>query len=258
MYNDFETGSYLLWQGFPRYRVFVDPRLPAYPSPFHELLGRMDMGREEWTAAMDNLGVTTALLDYAGINRRTSYWDPRQWALVFRAKDTRVFVRRLARWNNVIEKYEIPATFDFTVEGGTTTHAILAPPPLSPVSACEWQLRVGDLSFDLDNAKSERATAAYRAALAFPAGCLPAEHERAAAAWIGSLDTADGRFADALPLLDRALAVAPDDTAVIAQCALALTGLGRASEAREQWKRVAFLAGDSELGRRAKAMAEAP
>ena len=31
MYNDFETGAFLIWQGYPRYRVFVDPRLPAYP-----------------------------------------------------------------------------------------------------------------------------------------------------------------------------------------------------------------------------------
>ena len=256
MYNDFETGSYFLWQGHPRYRVFVDPRLPAYPVPFHQLLGRMDIRRDEWTAAMDNLGVTSALLDYAGINRRASYWDPQQWALVFRAKDTRVFVRRLPRWNALIAAYEIPATFDFTVEGGTTTHPIPTPPALSPVSACEWQIRLGDLYFDLDNAKSERAIAAYRAALAFPAGCSPA-HERSAAAWIGSLDTAACHFAEALPLLDRALAIAPDDAPVLAQRALALAGLGRASEARDAWKRVAALAGDSELGRRAKAMAAA-
>jgi tetratricopeptide (TPR) repeat protein len=258
MYNDFETGSYLLWQGYPRYHVFVDPRLPAYPAKFHRLLGRMDISRDEWTAAMDNLGVTSALLDYAGINRRTSYWDPQPWALVFRAKNARVFVRRLPRWNALIAAYEIPATFDFTVESGTITQAILTPPPLSPVSACEWQIRVGDLYFDLDNAQSQRAVAAYRAALAFPAGCLSPEHERSAAAWIGSLDTSAGHFAEALPLLDRALAVAPDDAPVLAQRALALAGLGRASEARDTWKRAAALAGDSELGRRAKAMSTAP
>ena len=258
MYNDFETGSYLLWQGYPRYRVFVDPRLPAYPVAFHRLLGRMDIRREEWTQAMDELGVTSALLDYAGLNRRTAYWDPEQWALVFRAKDTRVFVRRLVQWNDLIAKSEIPATFEFTVEDGTTTRAIPTPPTRSPVTACEWQIRVGDLYFDLDNAKSERAIAAYRAALAFPTGCLSPKDERAAAAWIGSIETTAGHFADALPLLDRALAVDPNDAAVLAQRALALTGVGRASEARDVWKRVAVLAGESELGRRARAMSAPP
>jgi tetratricopeptide (TPR) repeat protein len=258
MYNDFETGSYLLWQGYPRYRVFVDPRLPAYPVTFHRLLGRMDIDRKEWTRAMDQLRVTSALLDYAGVNRRVSYWDPGQWALVFRAQDTRVFVRRLARWHDLIATYEIPATFEFTVENGTTTQALPTPPPLSPVSNCEWQARLGDLYFDLDNAKSERAMAAYRAALAFPVGCLPAEHERTAAAWIGSIETAASRFGEALPLLERALAVTPDDPPLLAQRALALAGLGRASEARDTWKRVAALASDSELGRRARAMSTAP
>lgn len=102
MYNDFETGAYLLWQGYPRYRVFVDPRLPAYPAPFHRQLGRMDVSREEWSQAMDVLGVESALLDYAGINRRAAFWDPEEWALVFRAKDSRVFVRRLPKWRELI------------------------------------------------------------------------------------------------------------------------------------------------------------
>jgi hypothetical protein len=45
---------------------------------------------------------------------------------------------------------------------------------------------------------------------------------------------------------------------VLAQRALALTGVGRASEARDVWKRVAVLAGESELGRRARAMSAPP
>jgi hypothetical protein len=251
MYNDFETGAYLLWQGYPRYHVFVDPRLPAYPVPFHRLLGRMDISREEWSQAMEGLGVESALLDYAGINRRAAFWDPERWALVFRAKDSRVFVHRLPRWNELIAAFEVPATFDFAIETGATTRPLLAPPALSPVPACEWQIRLGDLYFDLDNAKSDRAIAAYRSALAAPAGCLASEHELSAAAWIGSLEVSAGRFEQALPLLDRALAVAPEDTAVLTNRALALTGLGLASEARQVWTHIASLAAGTELGRRA-------
>lgn len=251
MYNDFETGSYLLWQGFPRYRVFVDPRLPAYPVSFHRLLGRMDISRPEWTAAMDALGVDSALLDYAGINRRVAFWDPEAWALVFRAQDARVFVRRLPRWTSLIAAYEIPASFDFTVENGATTRVLASPPAGSPVPACEWQFRRGDLYFDLEGAKSMHAVDAYRAALAEPAGGLPAAHELSAASWIGSIDVAAGRFAEALPPLERALALAPDDPAVLTQRALALDGVGRASEARDTWKRIAALQPSSPLGKRA-------
>jgi len=250
MYNDFETGAYLLWQGYPRYKVFVDPRLPAYPARFHRLLGRMDVSREEWSQAMDELGVESALLDYAGINRRVSFWDPAYWALVFRAKDSRVFVRRLPKWKEFIATFEIPATFDFDIETGTATRPLLTPPALSPVPACEWQIRLGDLYFDLDSGKSDRAIAAYRSALADPVGCLEREHELSAAAWIGSLEVAAVRFEEAMPLLDRALAIAPEDTAVLTNRALALAGLGRKSEARDVWTRIATLAAGTELGRR--------
>lgn len=251
MYNDFETGSYLLWQGYPTYRVFVDPRLPAYPADFHRLLGRMDITRHEWTSAMDALGVESALLDYAGINRRVSYWDPETWALVFRAKDTRVFVRRLPKWKPLIEKFEIPASFDFTVEEGAVTVPLANPPAASPVPPCEWQLRLGDLCFDLEGARSQKAITAYRVALAAPPGCLAVEQELSAAAWIGSLDVTAGHFADALPLLERALAHAPNDTAVLANRALALQGVGRTAEAQETWARIAALEPTSELGRKA-------
>ncbi len=258
MYNDFETGAYLLWQGYPHFRVFVDPRLPAYPADFHRLLGRMHISRKDWTGAMDGLGVESALLDYAGINRRVAFWDPADWALVFRAKDSRVFVRRLPKWRALIEKLEIPASFDFTVENGATTLPILAPPAKSPVSACEWQLRLGDLYFDLEGTASARAVAAYRAALAAPIGCLEPEHELSAASWIGSLDVSAGRFAEALPLLDRALAGSPDDTAVLTHRALALEGVGRSSEASTTWARIATLAPDTAIGRKAAERASGP
>jgi tetratricopeptide (TPR) repeat protein len=238
--------------------VFVDPRLPAYPTNFHHLLGRVDISRDEWTRAMSELGVQTALLEYAGINRRVAFWDPEQWALVFRARDSRVFVRRLAKWTKLITALEIPATFDFSVENGAVTLPIAMPPALSPVSACEWQVRLGDLCFDLDRGKNERATVAYRKALVAGPGCLSDEHELAAAAWVGSLDVGNGHFAEALPLLDRALAVAPADRAVLTNRALALSGLGRATEAREVWERIATLAAGTELGRRAAERATSP
>jgi Flp pilus assembly protein TadD len=91
--------------------------------------------------------------------------------------------------------------------------------------------------------------------LAAEPGCLDQEHELAASAWVGSLDVGAGRFTQALPLLDRALAIAPTDTAVLTNRALALVGLGRALEAREAWGRIATLAAGTDLGKRAAAMA---
>ena len=183
MYNDFEIGSYLIFEGYPRHRVFIDPRLPAYPPEFHQLLGRFDVTRDEWDQAMDRYGVESALLAYAGLNRRVSWWDPARWALVYRQHDARIFVRRLPKWRALIAAREIPATFSFTVEEGTATLPIDEPPPRSPVPACEWQRRLGDLFVELDEGRPARAVAAYRRALAVP-GCLAPADEAALRQWL--------------------------------------------------------------------------
>ena len=252
MYNDFETGAFLIWQGYPRYRVFVDPRLPAYPREFHQLLGRGDVSRAEWTRSMDHFGVTSALLDYAGVNRRVAWWDPEAWALVFRAQDARVFVRRLPAARDLIARYEIPASFSFTADEGSATVPLSTPPSGSPVPLCEWQLRLGDLLFDLDHGHNRRALDAYRQALATPPGCLAPEREAAICAWLGAIAQAAGRKQQALTLLDRSLAIAPNDTAVLTNRALALEALARPREAAQTWSRIAALAGDSPLDHRAR------
>jgi hypothetical protein len=258
MYNDFEVGSYLLFEpgeGFPRHRVFVDPRLPAYPAEMHRLLGRGDLTRDEWQAAMDRFGVDSALLCYAGINRRVAWWDPARWALVFRGGDARVFVRRLPRFSSLIAAHEIPATFAFTVEEGSEPLPLGRRPAASPVADCEWSRRLGDLMFELDGALSERARAAYDAALAAPAGCLARADEARLGTWLGAVDLGAGRPDSALALLERALAAGDRELSTFADRAAALEALGRRPDAAAAWTDVAARAGDSPLAVRARARA---
>jgi hypothetical protein len=251
MYNDFEIGSYLLFEGFPRFQVFVDPRLPAYPPELHALLGRADVSRVEWSAAMRRYGVDSGLLAYAGLNRRVAWWDPAEWALVYRAHDARVFVRRAPRFRALIAAREIPATFSFTLAEGTATVPLTERPADSPVAECEWQRRLGDLHFDLDGAASLRAREAYQRALAASAGCLDAGDERYLGAWLGAVELGEGHAAAALPLLDRALAHGEGDVATRANRAVALEGLGRRAEAAAAWQDVATRAAGTPLASKA-------
>jgi hypothetical protein len=248
MYNDFEIGAYLLWEGYPRHRVFVDPRLPAYPLSFHRLLGDPHLDRIAWEAALDGFGVTSALIADAGINHRVSLWDPARWALVYRAHDARVFLRRLPRWQGFIAAHEIPATFTFTVEEGAATVPLTEPPPGSPVPSCEWQRRLGELLFELRGPAV--ALAPYQRALAVP-GCLAPAEERSAAAWTGAVLLQRGQPADALPLLERG----PDDLATLTNRALALEALGRRGEAAALWAIIAARARGTPLGEHAAARA---
>jgi tetratricopeptide (TPR) repeat protein len=270
MYNDFEIGSYLLFdpaEGYPRHRVFVDPRLPAYPEELHRLLGRDDLTRAEWTAAMDRYGVESALLTYAGVNRRVAWWDPEVWALVFRGDDARVFVRRLPRHRALIAAHEIPATFAFSFYEGTSTVPLFVRPTLSPVPDCEWQRRLGDLIFEGAQAPAEAGTgaggravtppaealAAYQRALDAPAGCLAAGDEGRLASWLGALALGRGDMESALALSERALARGDRELATYTNRAVALEALGRTAAAVAAWDDVIAHAGDSALGRKARA-----
>jgi len=258
MYNDFEIGSYLLWEpvgGYPRNRVFVDPRLPAYPPQMHRLLGRSDLSRADWQAEMDRYGVDSALLAYAGINRRVAWWDPARWALVWSGDDARLFVRRLPRFAAFIAAHEIPATFAFSVEEGTTTLPLDPRPLASPVADCEWSRRLGDLLFELDGALSERARAAYARGLSAPVGCLARADEARLGAWLGAVALGEQQPAEALGLLERALGAGNRELSTFTDRAAALEGLGRRAEAAAAWSDVAARAGDSPLGVRARARA---
>ena len=196
---------------------------------------------------MNRYGVQSALLSYAGINRRVAWWDPRDWALVYRGEDTRVFVRRRDTWRGLIAAREIPATFDFTVERGATTRPLEEKPALSPVAECEWQRRLGDLLFDLDGGATARARGHFERALEVP-GCLAPRDEAALAAWMGAieLDSPDGRHS--LMHLDRALEISSADTKTRVNRAIALERSGRRSEAITDWNRVATDARDTAVG----------
>lgn len=252
MYNDFETGSYLAFEGYPRYRVFVDPRLPAYPPELHRLLGDFDLDRVTWNAAMERYGVTSALLAYAGLNRRVAWWDPERWALVYRAHDARVFVRRLPAWRALIAAHEIPATFSFTVEEGTETLPLETRPAASPVADCEWQRRLGDLLLELDGGKPTRALPAYQRALA-PAGCLAPHDEATLARLLAATALQAKDWQRTVALAGRALTLDPGDLATRSNRATAYEALGRQAAAAEDWARVASDAAGTPLGQAATA-----
>ncbi len=257
MYNDFEIGSYLLFEpagGYPRHRVFVDPRLPAYPLEMHRLLGRGDLSRADWGAAMDRYGVESALLTYAGINRRVAWWDPAGWALVWSTGDARVFVRRLPRFRELIARLEIPATFTFSTDEGAVTVPLEARPAASPVPDCEWARRLGDLLVGLDGSLTERARHAYARALDVP-GCLAASEESRLCAWLGAVALGEKHPTEALTLLNRARRAGNQELSTLSNLAAALEADGRSEGAAAVWREVAARAADPALAARARARA---
>jgi tetratricopeptide (TPR) repeat protein len=169
MYNDLEVGSYLTWHGWPGARVFQDPRINGYPESFHAILRRTDLTSAEWQKLLDSFAVDAALLTFPGVNPRGAWFDPKLWALVYRANDGLVFTRRLPERADLIAELEIPLTFAYSENTGLVARR-LPQPSEATIAPCEWQRRLGDLQRTDDVAS---AAEAYQQALDAASGaCL--------------------------------------------------------------------------------------
>ena len=236
MYNDLEVGSYLTWDGWPRHRVFQDPRINGYPDEFHAILRRADLGRGEWQDLMDRFGVTSALITYPSVNPRGALFDPARWALVYRDRDALLFARRGPERARTIAAHELPLTFRFDAATGLGARALDAPPAGVAANACEWSLRLGD--FWMENDAAARAQAAYQAA----APCRDPARQRT----LASLDLQLGAPEEAV----RLLAGLPDPEARVRR-GFALLRLARGEEALAEFDAAARAGGDVDatLGR---------
>jgi hypothetical protein len=217
MYNDLEVGSYLCWRGWPRYRVFQDPRINGYPDAFHAVLRRADLSRAEWQAFLDGFGVTSALITFPSLNPRGALFEPALWALVYRENDGLVFTRRPLRPG----LRELPLTFAFSATGGLQPVPIAAPPAAAAASLCEWRRGLGD--YHRVAGENPAALAAYESALdgASDTACLGAAREAA-----GTLALELGDPGKAARLLDGVAAPVGRTNH-----GFALLALGRAAEA---------------------------
>jgi tetratricopeptide (TPR) repeat protein len=205
MYHDLDLGCYLLWQGWPRFSVFQDARLPAYPDEFHRALDQTPLAPAPWDALLRRYGVDAALLTDPGINARAGSFDPDEWALVWRSDAALVFARRVPRHGEVIAERELPLRVRFAMDRGSWVEPIPHPPARSPVAGCEWDRRLADALDAL--ARPEDALDARADAVA--AGCLPPDAEAGVRFRLGARLQREGRLSPAAAEYDRALALLP-------------------------------------------------
>ena len=119
--------------------MFQDARLPAYPDDFHRALDQTPLDPPAFDALLQRYGVDVALLSEPDVNMRAGSFDPAVWALVYRADDALVFVRR-GHHADVIARDEIPLRVRFRWLGGSHVEPLWSPP--EGIAACEWSRRL--------------------------------------------------------------------------------------------------------------------
>ncbi len=218
MFHDLDVGCYLAWQGWPRWQVFEDARLPAYPDDFHRALDGTPNDPPAFDALLRRFGVDAALIVEPGTNRRSGSFDPDEWALVWRRPSALVFARRTPAHAAVIAAHEIPLRVTFRWDDGMHTAPLVEPPARTPLSRCDWDRRLAAV-LDGDG-DPERALDARADALAH--GCLGPGDEAETRFYLGARLQRDGELARAVAEYDRVLALRPDHVAARTNRAWAL------------------------------------
>ena len=206
LFHDLDVGCYLAWQGWPRWRVFEDARLPAYPDEFHRALDATN-DPSAFDALLRRFGVDAALVVEPGTNRRSGSFDPDEWALVWRRPTALVFARRTPAHAALIAADEIPLAVTFRWEDGMHTAPLPTPPARSPVARCEWDRRLAavlDGDGDFDRALDARADALAR-------GCLAPTDEADTRFYLAARLQRQGDLARAAAEYDRVLTLRPTD-----------------------------------------------
>lgn len=127
LFNDVRFGGYLIWRRYPAHRVFIDGRNEIYPDLLRDIAAAMTR-YEPWEELMGRHRIDSAFLRYppalqkvlytsddggeAVVGERAfsaAYFPREKWALVYWDDDAMIFLRRLAKYEHVIERLEYRA-----------------------------------------------------------------------------------------------------------------------------------------------------
>ena len=125
MFNDFNSGAYLIGRAYPQRQVFVDGRTELYGAEFHQDLRKISRGDAEiFDKVIKKYNITAFFLSYAifppsrGLLEHLAE-DP-SWKIVYLDESATIFLKDNPENKELIKKFQIdfrkwePPEFDFT------------------------------------------------------------------------------------------------------------------------------------------------
>lgn len=125
MFNDFNSGAYLIGRAYPERLVFVDGRTELYGKEFHQNLRKIIRADAEvFNNTVKLYNITTVFISYAANPPAKDlllylYQNP-SWKIVYLDESAIIFLKETSENKNLIERFQIdfnnwivPA-FDFT------------------------------------------------------------------------------------------------------------------------------------------------
>jgi hypothetical protein len=103
MFNNDEFGDYLIYRGYPSYKVFFDGRSDMYGADLMKEYSKIANFEAGWEALLDKHRITWIFFDSDSRLSRYLLKDS-NWALVYSDKVADIFVRNLPQYRQLIDK----------------------------------------------------------------------------------------------------------------------------------------------------------
>lgn len=104
MFNDDEIGDYLIYRGYPSYKVFIDGRSDMYGSDILKKYYKVINFEPGWEAILDQYRISWIIFDSDSKLSRYLLKDS-NWALIYSDRVASIFVEKLPRYRELIEKH---------------------------------------------------------------------------------------------------------------------------------------------------------
>ncbi len=113
VFNNFDIGSYLVWQLYPDQKVFVDGRPEAYPvSFFEDIYKPMQRDQKVWQEMSEKYGINYVFFAHTDMTEwgeefLTRISKDKEWPMVFLNDSVVVFLKNTEANRQTVDKYKI-------------------------------------------------------------------------------------------------------------------------------------------------------
>ena len=104
MFNNDEFGDYIIYAGWPQYKVFIDGRTDMYGTPRVKEYIQVTQANSGWEDVLEKYNATWVVHDPNSVLSKLLV-QRNEWKLVYSDKVANVFVRATPEYRDIIDKY---------------------------------------------------------------------------------------------------------------------------------------------------------
>ncbi|MGD9976105.1 MAG: hypothetical protein AB7S77_23865 [Desulfatirhabdiaceae bacterium] len=105
MFNEYETGDFIIYSTWPRYKVFIDGRADMYGEDHLKAYDTVIKAKQGWQDIIEKHDITWMMVNPSS-PISSLLWEMPGWHLIYADKVSHVYVRNIRNNQRLVEKYQ--------------------------------------------------------------------------------------------------------------------------------------------------------